>query len=246
MYLNEFLSKSKRSINGSQFAQLLKVIGDAKFNGVYSYTEETITSLEKEFFQYQSTNSIFTVSDLLDILQAFDRVSSVQTVPEVMKSVVNVLPQSIKNSDEDMLALFGVFNRVGLLKHEKYEHLLHFVQDYAASRYEFMDKLIALKFAQFLLKIGLWQWDQTLMSQIEAHFSKNYIEYDVKAMCLLLNLVGQNFQKSEPTLQLINDSIRLRLNHVIKNDLQTSEMITVETVRNVVEGLSANSSAIGT
>ena len=56
-------------------------------------------------------------------------------MPIIFKTIVEALPQSIKNSDKDVLALFEVFNRVGLLKHEKYEHLLYFVQDYAAERY---------------------------------------------------------------------------------------------------------------
>ena len=80
-------------------------------------------------------------------------------MPMVFKTVVEALPTCIKNSDEDLLAIFELFNKVGLLKHDQYEHLLHFIQDYAASRFEFMDKLIVLDFAQFLLKIGLWQWD---------------------------------------------------------------------------------------
>ena len=70
----------------------MKLLGDAKFNGVFTYSEETISSLEREFFTYQSMNSLFTVTDLLNLLRAFDRVSSIKTVPEVIQNVVDLLP----------------------------------------------------------------------------------------------------------------------------------------------------------
>ena len=44
------MSKAKRTINGKEFADLLKCIGDAKVKGVFEYSEETIHSMEKEFF----------------------------------------------------------------------------------------------------------------------------------------------------------------------------------------------------
>ena len=49
-YLNEYMSKAKRTINGKEFADLMKCIGDAKVKGVFDYSEETIHSMEKEFF----------------------------------------------------------------------------------------------------------------------------------------------------------------------------------------------------
>ena len=109
-----------------------------------------------------------------------------------------------------------------------------------------MDKLMALNFAIFLHKISLWQWDQKLMSQIEAHFTENYVQYEVDSMCKLVKLIGNNFQKSQSLLTLIDDSIRMRLNYMIKNEFKTEEFITGEDVRNLVEGLNAYSSMVGT
>lgn len=85
-------------------------------------------------------------------------------MPRIIQTVVDILPRSIKNSDQDVLALCNVFDKMGLLQLEKYEHLCHFVQNYAASRFEFMEKHVALEFGEFLFKIGLWQWDQNFMS----------------------------------------------------------------------------------
>lgn len=186
------------------------------------------------------------MTDLLNILTAFDRVSTILKMPLVYKTIVESLPESIKNSDRDLLALFEVFHRVKLLEHERYEHLIHFVQDYAASRFEFMDKLVVLEFAKFLLKIGLWQWDQNLMTQIEHHFTQNYVEYQVDSMCKIVKLVGNNFQRSESLLSLIEDSIRMRLNHMIKNEKNTEDYITIEGIRNLTEGLDAYGSLVGT
>jgi len=40
--------------------------------------------------------------------------------------IVERLPESIKNSDEDMLKLFRIFDRLELLQQDKYEHLINF------------------------------------------------------------------------------------------------------------------------
>ena len=38
-YLANFLEKTKRNVGGKEYADLLKQIGDAKFNGIYEYEE---------------------------------------------------------------------------------------------------------------------------------------------------------------------------------------------------------------
>ena len=102
-----------------------------------------------------------------------------------------------------------------------------------------MDKPLVLEFAQFLLKIGLWQWDQHLMGPIEAHFRTNYVEYEVGAMCCMVKLIGNNFVRSEEFLSLIEDSVRMRLNYMVKNEKPTEDFITIESIRHLTEGLSA-------
>ena len=65
-------------------------------------------------------------------------------------------------------------------------------------------------------------------------------------MCKMVKLVGNNFQRSESFLGLIEDSIRMRLNYMIKNDKETKDYIQIEGVRNLIEGLDAYSSLVGT
>ena len=72
-YLSNFLDKTKRTVSGKQYADLLKQIGDAKFHGIYEYEEQIRNSLEKDFVAFHAENSHFTVSDLLNLLVAFDR-----------------------------------------------------------------------------------------------------------------------------------------------------------------------------
>ena len=72
-YLANFLDKTKRTVSGKQYADLLKHIGDAKFHGIYVYEEQIRNSLEKDFVTFHAENSHFTVSDLLNLLVAFDR-----------------------------------------------------------------------------------------------------------------------------------------------------------------------------
>ena len=72
------------------------------------------------------------------------------------------------------------------------------------------------------------------------------MQYEVDSMCKLVKLIGNNFQRSQSLLTLIDDSIRMRLNYMIKNEIKTEEFITGEDVRNLVEGLNAYSSMVGT
>ena len=58
-------------------------------------------------------------------------------------------------------------------------------------------------------------------------------------MCKMVKLIGNNFIKSEHFLSLIEDSMRMRLNHMVKNNLSTEELITIESLRSLTEGLSA-------
>ena len=62
-------------------------------------------------------------------------------------------------------------------------------------------------------------------------------------MCKLVKLIGNNFTKSEHFLSLIEDTMRMRLNHMVKNNLSTEELITIDSLRSLTEGLSALSDA---
>ena len=59
----------------------------------------------------------------------------------------------------------------------------------------------------------------------------------------MVKLIGNNFIKSEHFLSLIEDSMRMWLNHMVKNNLPTGELITIESLRSMTEGLSALSDA---
>ena len=72
-YLANFLEKTKRTVSGKQYADLLKLIGQAKFHGVHEYEEQVRNSLEKDFTSFHAENSHFAVTDLLNLLVAFDR-----------------------------------------------------------------------------------------------------------------------------------------------------------------------------
>ena len=58
-------------------------------------------------------------------------------------------------------------------------------------------------------------------------------------MCKIVKLIGNNFIKSDHFLSLIEDSMRMRLNHMVKNDISTEELITIDSLRSLTEGLSA-------
>ena len=148
----------------------MRLIGDAKFNGIYTYDQKIIIKLEKDFVGFQSENSFFTVSDLKNLLVAFDRASNLNNMPRLLQTIIDILPQATKNSDADLLEMLKIFDRMQLFQLEKYEHLCHFLQDYVWNRFNFIDKELTLEYALFINKIGLWYWDQNLMGQIEEYF----------------------------------------------------------------------------
>lgn len=102
-----------------------------------------------------------------------------------------------------------------------------------------MDIAMVLNYAEFFLEVGLWRWDHNLMGQIDGHFMGNYVSYDVGQMCRLVKLIGHNFMQSGELLSLIEDSLKMHLNHLVKNGKGTEESITGENLHHLVEGLSA-------
>jgi len=130
------------------------------------------------------------------MLQAFDRLSERHKMMELIEKIAARLPDAIKNSDQDLLRLYRGFDQLGVLQMPQYEHLVHFLQQYSATKFQTMDVDVALDFADFFLKIGLWHWDQNLMEQIEGLFMASYVQYDVKKMCRLVKLAGCNFMRS--------------------------------------------------
>ena len=91
------------------------MIGDAKHDGIYDYHKRIVTKLEQDFVSYHAENSNFMVSELLNLLVAFNRVSDVENTHKLLTKIVEQLPQAIKNSDADMLKLFRMFESLGLL-----------------------------------------------------------------------------------------------------------------------------------
>ena len=82
---------------------MLELMGEARFNGVFQYEEAIISKLEREFVAFQADNHTFTVSNLLSLLTAFDRISPMDSLPKLVVTIVGQLASSIKNSDKDFL-----------------------------------------------------------------------------------------------------------------------------------------------
>ena len=51
---------------------------------MYTYDDSIVSKIEKEFIVYQADNSHFTVTNLLDLLVAFDRLSSVSNMQKLL------------------------------------------------------------------------------------------------------------------------------------------------------------------
>ena len=116
LFLQSYLDQTKRKINAQHFADMLHLMGEARFNGVFQYEEAIISKLEREFIAFQADNYTFTVSNLLSLLTAFDRISPMDSLPKLVVTIVGQLASSIKNSDRDFLQLYRLFDRMELLQ----------------------------------------------------------------------------------------------------------------------------------
>lgn len=79
-----------------------------------------------------------------------------------------------------------------------------------------MEKETVLDFAEFLKDMGLWYWNTALVSMLETHFNKNYYNYEIDTMCRLVKLIGYNYNRSDDMFTLIEDSMKIRLVHLIQ------------------------------
>ena len=81
------------------------------------------------------------------------------------------------------------------------------------------------------------------MAQIENNFATNFVQYDISQISKLVYLTGNNYMKSEPFLALIEDSLRMRLNFIVKNagadGQKWSDYYDAQTVGLLVDGLGA-------
>ena len=123
IFLDSYLDKSRKNIGGQEFAQIVKLLGDAKFDAIYTYNPRIVLRLEKDFVSYQAENSHFTVTDLYNLLISFDRISELSNMTKLMSTILDKLQDSIKNSDTDMLKLFRLLHRLDVLSMDQYESL---------------------------------------------------------------------------------------------------------------------------
>ena len=77
------------------------------------------------------------------------------------------------------------------------------------------------------------------MVQIQDHFRRNYIDYELPSLCILVKLIGYNHMKDEKFLSLIEESLNLRVTHSLKSKEQLG--ITSNDVKNLTEGMSVKS-----
>ena len=58
-------------------------------------------------------------------------------------------------------------------------------------------------------------------------------------MSKIVFLAGHNYQRSDELLATIEDTIRMRINYLLRHEKPVSDVITADVLRNLIEGLSA-------
>ena len=77
------------------------------------------------FVNDKQENFIFTITDLLKILENFEVTSTVDSQGKLIKTVTSLMKDSIKDSDESVLKLARIFNSKGMFEED--EELCHFL-----------------------------------------------------------------------------------------------------------------------
>ena len=77
------------------------------------------------FVNDKQENFIFTITDLLKILENFEVLSTVDSQGKLIKTVTSLMKDSIKDSDESVLKLARIFNSKGMFEED--EELCHFL-----------------------------------------------------------------------------------------------------------------------
>ena len=77
------------------------------------------------FVNDKQENFIFTITDLLKILENFEVLSTVDSQGKLIRTVTSLMKDSIKDSDESVLKLARIFNSKGMFEED--EELCHFL-----------------------------------------------------------------------------------------------------------------------
>lgn len=166
------------------------------------------------------------------IYRAFDILAEYWNHDKMRETIVQLTYDCIKSNDNDLLELFKLFMQKGYLDND--ENLCCYIQEYVEERFSYISTPMTLTFACFLKDLGLWHWNTNLMQMIQNHFTKSFYLYEFDTLCRLVKIIGYNHLKNTEIIELVEDSIKVRLLNHSTNPVNVQS----SSLRELIEGVS--------
>lgn len=139
-------------------------------------------------------------------------------------------------SDDAFLELMQYYEQQDMLHSS--EDLIMKLREHLELRFDFMRRDTLLKFCNFLRELGLFFEDSQLIMRLEHYFKSNYHDFELAELFELMKLQAYCFYKPENFLQLMFDSVWIR----VQQPEQLSKL-TANDMLNFVEALTVNGQA---
>lgn len=238
-YLSEYVSKSKKDINGGEFATLVDELRIAAEGGfIKLYEARLLERVVQVFLKDHAELYYFSTGDQLKLLRGFDRLiplieGSEHLGRNVKQALIQMTLNTVSQSDLDLYNLMVYYNEQGII--ERNEYLLAELRQYIDARFDYMDRTMILKFCNLLKDLGMLFEDKDLMLKLQRHFEANYFLFELAELFQLMKLHAYTFYQTESFMRMMEDSVAVRI-----KDADQVKNLKVQHTLDFIEALSVS------
>eukprot|EP00347_Sterkiella_histriomuscorum_P020420 403337874 len=230
-YLDQFLGLSKKDITGSQFAQLVEQMANAKVHKLYQFDQKLIHRMQHIFINDHSELYNFSIKDITKVLVGFDVINDYFNKQKLIDSLIEIVFDFDQFQDQDYLELMNILDAKGYFA--QYQDLIVKCRFYFQQRFNYMEKESIIGYLELMQRHGLVFEDKELMNLIASHVQKNYHQYELNELFQIFRIISHNFYRDQETIKLIEDAVKIRL-----SDKSQYDCLSPYDLRDLIEGLS--------
>lgn len=236
-FLSEYISKSKKDINGAEFATLIDQLKFAQDEGfIKLYDTRLLERMIQIFLKDHVDLYYFSTLDQLRLLRGFDQLiplieGSESIQRNVRQALIQMTLNTVSQSDQDLYDLMVYYNDVGII--EQNEYLLADLRRFVDDRFDYMSRSMILKFCNLLRDLGMLFEDKDLMLKLQRHFEVNYYLFELDELFQLMKLHAYTFYQTEGFMKMMEDSVAIRV-----KDAGQVKSLKVQNTLDFIEALS--------
>jgi len=182
-YLEEGLSKRKKFLTGSQFAQMCDHMAFAHTHGLHTFDSKLLHKVELIFLKDQKDLYLVSFDDIYRILN-FVELHQLNREP-VVASLVKLTLESSSRQESSYLKLVKILEERGYVGKEQ---LAHHFQQFFLQQIDRMDPDTALDFLDQMLSFN--REEGQVMERLTHKLQQEYFNWDLCQLSRLLNLVS--------------------------------------------------------